>query len=87
VVRKRGEVLKRWNEIKERKQQNRRRRLNEYQRHGEGGDALTTPLSTFFFVKFSSSSSSIKWSSTAQTTIGTGCSETHCTLVTYNGWV
>jgi hypothetical protein len=34
------------------------------------------------FVKFSSSSSSIKWSSTVQTTIRTGCSETLCTLVT-----
>lgn len=34
------------------------------------------------FVKFSSSSSSIKWSSTAQTTIPTGCFETHCTIVT-----
>jgi hypothetical protein len=32
------------------------------------------------FVKFSSSS--IKWSSTAQTTIPTVCSETLCTLVT-----
>ena len=34
------------------------------------------------FVKFSSSSSSIKWSSTAQTTIPTGCFETHYTIVT-----
>jgi hypothetical protein len=34
--REKGKVLKRWNEIKEWKQQNRRRRLNEYQRHGEG---------------------------------------------------
>jgi hypothetical protein len=42
------EVLKRWNEIKEWKQQNRRRRLNEYQRQGEGADALTTALSTSF---------------------------------------
>lgn len=34
------------------------------------------------FVKFSSSSSSIKWSSTAQTTIPIGCFETHYTIVT-----
>jgi hypothetical protein len=47
-----GEALKRWNEIKERRQQNRRRRLNEYQRHGERADALTTPLSTSFSFFF-----------------------------------
>jgi hypothetical protein len=50
---------------------------------GGGGELMRTPQHCqLLFVKFSSSSSSIKWSSTAQTTIRTGCSETLCTLVT-----